>query len=228
MAAHRENNLSYTDRRRTDLRANVVNPEYSHPTATHPQLCFTHGWNPVTAWPLLLTLQVVAVPVPIRSSRVISTKKAWNLRSDDLSIAWNYPTLQLSASFRTAWDHFSRTAIWWLLLTAVPVLQRQKSRMCSTAVTFSSVLQTREFTTRRALWLYICYITDKGMLVKEITQYRDHSIWILDAPIRQIYIEARHYTLNFTRIQCVKRNIWYLTTNLSSPVDRDNVVILVC
>ena len=135
----------------------------------------------------------MAVPVPIRPSRVISTKKAWNLRSDDLSIAWNYPILQLPATFRTAWDHFSRTAIWWQLVTAVPVLQRQRSRMCPTAVTFVSVLQTREFTTRRALCLYICYITDKWMLVKEITQYRDHSIWILDTPIRQIYIEARHY-----------------------------------
>ena len=46
--------------------------------------------------------------------------------------------------------------------------------------------------------------------------------------IHQIYIEARHYTLNFTRIQCVKRNILDLTTSLFLSVDRDNVVILVC
>ena len=101
-----------------------------------------------------------------------------------------------------------------------------KSRMCPTAVNFVSVLQIREFMSQRALCLYICYITDKGMLVKEITQFRDHSIWILDTPIRQIYIEARHYTLNFTRIQCAKRNIWDLPTSLFLPVDRDNVVIL--
>ena len=35
---YNENNLSYTDGRRTDLRANVVYPEYTHPNR-HPPTC---------------------------------------------------------------------------------------------------------------------------------------------------------------------------------------------
>ena len=38
-----ENNLSYTDGRRTDVRANVVNPVYPHPNR-HPPKTLFHTW----------------------------------------------------------------------------------------------------------------------------------------------------------------------------------------
>ena len=107
-------------------------------------------------------------------------RSVYCLKSSQISVSTSQ---RLSAAFRRAWDHFSRTANWRQLTTVVLVLQWQRSRMCPTASTFVPVLQTREFTTLWALCLHISYMTDKGMLVKEIKQYRDPWIWILHTPL---------------------------------------------
>ena len=82
---------------------------------------------------------------------------------------------------------------------------RQLSRLCPTTVTVVPVLQTLKITILWVLYPSICYLTDAGMPIKEIIQYRDPSIWKIDSPIpvKHIYIEARLYTPNFTLPQCV-------------------------
>ena len=62
-------------------------------------------------------------------------------------------------------------------------------------------LQTREITTLWSLCLYMWCLTETGMLIEEVTQYRDPSIrtrytFIL---VRHIHIQAILYTLNFIR-----------------------------
>ena len=73
----------------------------------------------------------------------------------------------------------------------------------------------------------ICYPIDTGMSVKEITMYRDPTIWTTDTliPVRHIDIEARLITLNFTRPQCVKRNIMRFVHKFVNPVDQDTVIL---
>ena len=96
------------------------------------------------------------------------------------------------------------------LVTIVPVLQRQRSQLCPATITVVSVPQTRKTMTLWRLYLYICYLTDTWMSVKEITLYRDPTIWTMDTliPVRHIHTEARpQNTSYFNRPQCVKRNI---------------------
>ena len=62
-------------------------------------------------------------------------------------------------------------------------------------------LQTREITTLWSLCLYMWWLTETGMLIEEVTQYRDPSIRTRYTFIlaRHIYIQAILYTLNFIR-----------------------------
>ena len=54
--------------------------------------------------------------------------------------------------------------------------------------------------TMRAMSVYMLYLTDTGMSVKEIRLYSD--------PVPSIFfIEVRLYTSDFMRAQCFKRNI---------------------
>ena len=98
-----------------------------------------------------------------------------------------------------------------------------------TAWSLVSVLQTRKITTLWRLYLHICYLTDTGMSVKEITLYRDPIIWTMDTliPVKHIYIEARRYTPNFNRPQCVKKNIMRFVHKIVYPVDQNTVILWV-
>ena len=72
------------------------------------------------------------------------------------------------AALQTAWGRLSRVVSWPPLVTIVPVLYRQRSRLCPAMVTAVPVLQTREIVTLWVLCLYICCLTGTDMLMKEI------------------------------------------------------------
>ena len=138
---------------------------------------------------------------PIRPSRVIIIRKGfkskirWSVNGLKLSKITRWTILRLPTALQTAWGRLSWGVSWPPLVTIVPVLQRQRSRLCPATVTAVPILQTREIVTLWALCLYICYLTGIDMLMKEITRYRDPSMWRIKAlvHVRHIYIETRLY-----------------------------------
>ena len=78
-------------------------------------------------------------------------------------------------------SQINRAVSWSPLVTVVPVLQRQRSRLCPAMVTAVPVPQTREIVMLWVLCLYICCPTGIEMLMKGITQYRDPSMWRIEA-----------------------------------------------
>ena len=124
---------------------------------------------------------------PTRPSRVMIIWKGfksnfrWSVYDLKLSQKTFWTGQRFPATLQTAWGRLSWAVNWPLLVTAVPVLQRQWSQLCPATVTAVPVLQTREIVTLCMLYLYICCLTGTEMLMKEITQYRDPFIWRIKA-----------------------------------------------